>query len=78
MNKFKDAAIQVLRKANAALPSKEITRLAIESGILGSAGKTPERTMNAQLNSEVKRKGTMSRFIKVRRSWFSLNPEIVI
>lgn len=73
MNRFKDAAIKTLKEAKRPLSSIEITRLAIESGILRSNGKTPERTMNAQLNLEIKSKGVASSFVKVGRSTFGLS-----
>ncbi|MBX2956811.1 MAG: winged helix-turn-helix domain-containing protein [Cyclobacteriaceae bacterium] len=53
-----------LLEAKRPLSSVEITRLAIESGVLSSNGKTPERSMNAQLNTDVKLKGANSIFIK--------------
>lgn len=42
MNKFKAAAIEILSKATTPLHSKEITKLAIEQGILETDGATPD------------------------------------
>lgn len=73
MNKFKTAAIEILRKSPKPMHSKEITRLAIESGILETDGATPEQSMNAQLITDVNAKGKASDFIKVSPSTFTLN-----
>jgi Holliday junction resolvase len=73
MNTFKSSAIQVLKKAGKPLHSSEITRLALEGGILVTEGATPEATMLAQLVMDVKNKGKASDFIKTGPSTFALN-----
>lgn len=72
MNKFITAAERILLNAKKPLKSVEITRLAIEAGFLKSKGKTPERSMNAQLNTHIKLKGPNSIFTKTARSTFTL------
>jgi hypothetical protein len=47
MNTFKQSAIEILRKAKTPLHYNEITKQALESGILETEGANPERTMNA-------------------------------
>ncbi len=74
MNKFKLAAIEVLKEAKEPLHYKEITKRAIEKGILKSEGKTPDASMNAQLITEVNSLGDASTFIKTAPATFSLNP----
>jgi len=74
MNKFKDSAIQILEQANKPLHYKEITRLALEEGILETDGATPEASMNAHLVMDIKNKGKSSDFIKTASAIFSLNP----
>ena len=74
MNKFKNAAIEVLKDAKKPLHYKEITRLALEKGLLETNGKTPEASMNAQLTMDIKNKGKASDFIKVAPATFALNP----
>ncbi|TLF47110.1 winged helix-turn-helix domain-containing protein [Maribacter aurantiacus] len=49
MNKFKSSAIKILKDSGEPLHYKEITRLALEAGLLDTNGKTPESSMNAQL-----------------------------
>ena len=51
----------------------EITRLALESGILETEGATPEATMGAQLIMDVKNKADGSDFIKTAPGTFNLN-----
>ena len=74
MNKFKKAAIKILQEVKHPLHYKEITRLALEKGILKTDGKTPEASMNAQLTMDIKNKGKASDFIKVAPATFALNP----
>ena len=49
MNKFKTSAVEILAKSKKPLHYKEITRLALEQGLLETDGKTPEASMNAQI-----------------------------
>ncbi len=49
MNTFKQSAIEILKKAGTPLRYTEITRFALESGILETEGATPEASMNAQI-----------------------------
>jgi hypothetical protein len=74
MNKFRTAAIQVLSEAKKALHYKEITRLALEKGILETEGATPDQSMNAQIVTDIIKKGQGSDFIKAAPSTFALNP----
>lgn len=74
MNKFRTAAIEILAQANAPLHSKEITRRALEMGILETDGATPESSMAAQIITDIRRKGNASDFIKTGPSTYALNP----
>ena len=74
MNTFKSSAIQVLKKAGKPLHVSDITKQALEGGILVTEGATPEATMTAQLILDVKNKGKASDFIKTGPSIFALNP----
>jgi hypothetical protein len=73
-NQFLLAAKAVLEKNHPVktMTSVQITRKALELGVLKSTGKTPERTMNAQLNQDIKRNGDKSIFEKVGRSTFKI------
>lgn len=74
MNTFKQSAIEILKKAGKPLHYDEITRLALEYGILETEGATPERTMNSYITSDIKNKGDGSDFIKTTPGIFALNP----
>lgn len=74
MNTFKQSAIQILTKAKTPLHHSEITRLALESGILETEGATPEATMHAQIVMDIKNKGEGSDFIRTAPGTFALNP----
>lgn len=74
MNTFKESAIEILKKTSTPLHYTEITRLALESGILETEGATPEASMNAQISVDIKNKGEGSDFIKTSPGIFALNP----
>ncbi len=74
MNKYKAAAIEVLQKSKEPLHYKEITKRALEMGILETSGATPDQSMGAQLFSSIKKNGKDSEFIQTSTSTFTLNP----
>ena len=74
MNKFKTAAIEVLAKAKKPLHYKDITRVALERGILETEGATPDASMIAQLSVDVKTKKKASDFLRTAPGTFTLNP----
>ena len=74
MNTFKQSAIEILKKAGTPLHYTEITRLALESGILETEGATPEATMGAQIVMDIKNKSEGSDFIKTAPGTFAINP----
>lgn len=73
MNSFKNIAYRILKEAGESLHSKEITKIALDRGLLKTAGKTPEATMNTQLVVDINSKKNNSRFIKTAPSTFGLN-----
>lgn len=73
MNTFKQSAIEILKKAGRPLHYSEITRLALESGILETEGATPEATMRAQILVDIKNKSEGSDFVRVAPGIFALN-----
>ena len=60
MNTFKQSAIEILKKAKTPLHYTEITRLALESGLLETEGATPEVSMNTQKDNGVRDNGVRS------------------
>jgi len=73
MNTFKSAAIRVLQESGTPLHYKDITRLALEKGLIETEGKTPEATMNALIITDIKNKGNASDFVKTDASTYALN-----
>ena len=74
MNTFKQSAIEILKKAKTPLDYTEITRLALESGLLETEGANPEKTMSAIIYVDIKTKKEGSDFIKTAPETFALNP----
>ncbi len=74
MNTFKQAAIEILKKEGKPLHYQEITKRALESGILETAGASPDNSMNAQITSDIKYKGDGSDFIRKKPGIYALNP----
>jgi len=50
---FLDAAREILKQAGHPLYHAEITRRALEQGLIETAGQTPEATMSARLSVRV-------------------------
>jgi hypothetical protein len=69
---FKDAAYKVLKAKNRPMPIEEITNIALKSGLLKTAGKTPSATMAAQLYIDIKRYKLKSPFIQLGKNRFGL------
>ena len=51
---FKAAAREVLREVGHPLHYSDITEMALDSGYLKSAGRTPQNTMRARLSMDVR------------------------
>jgi hypothetical protein len=73
MASFKLAAVKVLRNAKEPLHYKEMTKRALEESLIETSGATPERTMNTQITSDMKRKKEKSAFTRVQPAVYSLN-----
>jgi len=69
---FKSAALKVLREKNKPLSFHEITKIALQKGYLKTAGKTPERSMGAQLYTDIKTNGNKSLFVQLGKNRFGL------
>ena len=69
---FIKAAHQVLKEKGMPLSAEEITKIAIEKGLIETSGKTPVATLGARIYVDIKQKGDSSLFIKVGRNKFSL------
>ena len=70
-----DAVAVVLAEADGPLHYSEITERMLAKGLWNSRGKTPEATINARLAVDIRDQGAASRFVRVSRGRFKLNPE---
>lgn len=70
-----DAALRVLQEAGGSLHYREITKRVLDDGLWSTEGKTPEATINAQLATDLKRKGKASAFRRAGRGVFAVNVE---
>jgi Holliday junction resolvase-like predicted endonuclease len=75
MNKFLISALQILSEAKKPLHYKDITKMALDKGILETEGATPDASMNAQLIVDIRKKSKASDFIKTAPSTYALNPD---
>jgi restriction system protein len=64
----------VLADAGAPMHYSEITRRILERDLWKTDGKTPAQTINAQLVTDIKKRGDASRFRHVGPGMFSINP----
>ena len=72
---FKDAAYDILLKSKKPLHYVEITKIILERGLAETDGKTPERTLNTDISKEINTLKDESRFIRVERGVYSVNPK---
>lgn len=75
---FLQAAIKVLRQADRPLSVSEITRLALENGLIDTMGRTPRQTMSAVITASLRREqdsGELSSFYRVERGLYRLRVE---
>jgi hypothetical protein len=59
-----DAAYKILLETGQAMNPKTITKIALEQGIWNPQGSTPDLTLSAALQNDVKKKGNQSRFAR--------------
>jgi|ERR1044071_7122168 restriction system protein len=69
---YADAAYLILDEAGKPLHYREITRIAIERGLISPQGQTPEATVNARLGTEIQRQGQQSRFVRTAPGTFGI------
>ena len=60
-----DAAAQVLALSPGGLSAREITEQILKSNLWTPTGKTPVATVTARISSEIKAKGSASRFERI-------------
>jgi hypothetical protein len=70
--KFGDAAYQVLKETNKPMTATEITKTAVNEGLISSTDKTPEASLGRDIYMEIKKEGDIFRFTKIDRGVFGL------
>lgn len=73
MNIYKNAAYKVLLESDKPLHYREITKKALDMGILETVGATPEASMNAQISVDIKLNGGSSLFARTSPGNYTLN-----
>lgn len=73
----REAAVQVLSEASEPLHSEEITRRILEKRIWETTGKTPCATVEAQICTDMQKKGTASPFVRTAPRTFALRSPMV-
>ena len=68
-----EAIEDILRKENRPLTAKEITEIAIKSGLMTSRGKTPWASVGARIYVDLQTNGADSKFKKVGKGKFALH-----
>jgi hypothetical protein len=76
MNTYLTAARTILKDAPAGLHYEELTRRALDQGLITTSGKTPEASMNAQLSTVIKRQGAAAEFVRLKPGVFAMNPAV--
>jgi restriction system protein len=56
---FLEAALQILRSSRTPLTTREITERALQKGLIGTHGKTPNATMSASLYLALRTDGNL-------------------
>jgi hypothetical protein len=63
-----DAAYKILLESGKPMNAKSITKIALEQGIWTPQGSTPDMTLSAALQHDVRKKGEQSRFAKAEQA----------
>ena len=66
-----DAAHRVLSESGRPMKAKEIIETAMQNGYCDLKGATPDLTISAAIQREIKAKGDASRFVKAERGLFA-------
>src|SRR5690242_20386172 len=70
-----DAAYKVLQEAGKPLHYAEIARRIVQSKLWLTSGKTPENTINRDINQEIMHRGKLARFVKLGDGMYAAVPE---
>ena len=72
-----DAAYRVLQEAGKPLHYTEIARRIVQSKLWLTSGRTPENTINRDINQEIMHRGKLARFVRLGDGMYAAVPESV-
>lgn len=75
MVSFRLAAIKILKYSKKPIHYEEIIRMAIEKNLIETSGATPEATLNAIINRDIKFNKEKSPFRKLKQGLVEINPK---
>lgn len=70
-----DAAHKVLQEAGKPLHYAEIARRVVQSKLWMTSGKTPENTVNRDINQEIMHRGKLARFVRLGDGMYAAVPQ---
>jgi HB1, ASXL, restriction endonuclease HTH domain len=70
-----DAAFKVLQEAGKPLHYAEIARRIVQSKLWLTSGRTPENTVNRDINQEIVHRGKLARFVRLGGGMYAAVPE---
>ena len=70
-----DAAYKVLQEAGKPLHYAEIARRIVQSKLWLTSGRTPENTVNRDINQEIAHRGKLARFVRLGDGMYAAVPE---
>ena len=70
-----DAAYKVLQEAGKPLHYAEIARRIVQSKLWLTSGRTPENTVNRDINQEIMHRGKLARFVRLGDGMYAAVPE---
>lgn len=70
-----DAAYKVLQEAGKPLHYAEIARRIVQSKLWLTSGRTPENTVNRDINQEIMHRGKLARFVRLGEGMYAAVPE---
>jgi Domain of unknown function (DUF4268)/HB1, ASXL, restriction endonuclease HTH domain len=70
-----DAAYKVLQEAGKPLHYAEIARRIVQSKLWLTSGRTPEGTVNRDINQEIMHRGKLARFVRLGEGMYAAVPE---
>ncbi len=74
----REAAIQVLSEAGEPLHAEEITKRILENRLWATSGKTPGATIEAQICTDMQKRGAASPFVRTAPRTFALRAEVPV